>query len=122
MIVFASRTGNVRSIVSQLGFPNKEIKDDLIISHPYLLFTYTDGLGNTPQKVVDFLLNENNSIYLRGVISSGNLNFGLSFCRSADEISSKYNVPIIRKIDLRGSTEDIEEIKKVYKKLIEVKN
>jgi protein involved in ribonucleotide reduction len=29
-------------------------------------------------------------------------------------ISTKFNVPIIRKIDLRGTNEDVVEIKKQY--------
>ena len=48
MIVFASRTGNVRYIVNKLGLPNIEITDGLVMTQPFLLFTYTDGLGQTP--------------------------------------------------------------------------
>lgn len=114
MIVFASRTGNVRSIVSKLQLPSCEITDDLVMSQPYILFTYTDGLGDVPERVLDFLSVDENKYYLKGVIASGNVNFGMRFCGSADEISNNHNVPIIRKIDLRGTQEDINIIKKYY--------
>lgn len=96
------------------------MKDGWIVNHPFLIFTYTDGLGNTPEKVLDFL--EINHSFLRGVIASGNTNFGLHYCGSADEISKKYNVPIIRKIDLRGNQDDIDAIERAYKLRIEGDN
>jgi protein involved in ribonucleotide reduction len=119
MIVFTSRTGNVRNVVKQLHLLNIELKPNLVINQPYLLFTYTDGLGNTPKSVEEFLEIINNQINIKGVIASGNTNFGLNFCKAADLISEKYSIPVVRKIDLRGSTEDLEVIKTQYKKLIE---
>lgn len=118
MIVFASRTGNVRYIANKLSsIPTVEMNEGLIIDLPFFIFTYTDGLGNTPKEVLDFL--ENNYKLLRGVIASGNTNFGSGYCGSADEISIKYNVPIIRKIDLRGNQDDIDAIERAYKLRIE---
>lgn len=118
MIVYASRTGNVRYIVSKLGLPSIEITDGLIIEEPYLIFTYTDGLGNTPKKVDQFL--QNNYENCKGVISSGNTNFGNNvFCGSADKISEQYNIPIVRKIELRGFSYDYIAVIEAYKLLIE---
>ncbi len=59
-VVFASRTGNVESIVNKLGVDdlmqiesgNEEVHED------YILFTYTDGYGDVPVEVDDFLSNE----------------------------------------------------------------
>ena len=48
MIVYASRTGNVSFVVSKLKLPNIEISEALEMSEPFLLFTYTDGLGEVP--------------------------------------------------------------------------
>lgn len=114
MIAFASRTGNIRFIIEQLNLPNVEISNDLIMNIPYFLFTYTDGLGDTPEKVSNFLSYSDNRKLLRGVIVSGNINFGESFCKPANDISKAFSVPIIRKIDLRGSESDLEAIKKHY--------
>lgn len=110
MIVYSSRTGNVKHIVEQLKLPNQEIYDGLVVDNPYFLFTYTDGLGETPDKIVSFLSNKINSENIMGVIATGNLNFGEFYCKTADEISNKYNIPVIRKIDLRGTNEDLESI------------
>lgn len=120
MIVYASRTGNVRHIVNKLeDVDSVEISNGLIVKQPYILFTYTDNLGGIPQVVIDFLKSGDNSKYIKGVIASGNRNFGHDyFCASATKISSWLKVPIIRTIDLRGEVEDIEEVNKQYKIII----
>lgn len=118
MIAFTSRTGNVKYIVNKLGLPSIEISSNLTIHESYFLLTYTDGLGDNPKVVNDFLENKQNQYYLKGVIVTGNINFGNNFCKNADTISTKYNIPIIRKIDLRGTQEDLDQIKIHYDKLL----
>jgi len=120
MIVYTSRTGNVRYIESKLNLPSCEIHDGLVTTYPYFLFTYTDGLGDIPKHVVEFLNISNNQQNLKGIIVSGNTNFGDSFCKPAETISKWFNIPIIRKIDLRGNKEDLTVIRQQYYKLIEV--
>ncbi|MBO2536685.1 MULTISPECIES: class Ib ribonucleoside-diphosphate reductase assembly flavoprotein NrdI [Rummeliibacillus] len=118
MIAFASRTGNVRSIIHRLGLPNVEITEDLMMTEPFFVFTYTDGLGDVPPIVEKFL--QNNHSFCKGVIASGNSNFGHSvFCKSADTISRKYHVPIIRKIELRGFPRDYAAIVDQYQNVFE---
>ena len=114
MIAFASRTGNIRHIVNQLNIPNQEINEDIEIVEPYILFTYTDGLGQVPAKVEKFM--QSNHSYCKGVIVSGNSNFGHNlFGRAGDILSSTYEVPLLHKLDLRGSIKDYEVIiKKIY--------
>ena len=117
MIVYASRTGNNRHIVSKLGLPNVEIEKGLLVNEPFFLLTYTDGLGSTPSKVVEFM--KDNWRYCKGVIVSGNSNFGKAvFCKAADTLSALYGIPIIRKIELRGFNHDYEHIVKEYNKII----
>lgn len=117
MIVYASRTGNVRYIVSQLGLPSVEITNDLTIHEPYFLITYTDKLGETPELVWWFL--KNNYRFCKGVIASGNSNFGINnFCGTADEINKKYNIQIIHKIELRGFKNDYELIIDKYNNIV----
>lgn len=113
MIYYLSRTGNVKSIVGKLNLPSCELNNDTTAEEYFLLFTYTDGLGKVPNKVLDFM--ELNHSKCKGVIASGNVNFGESlFCKSADTINELFNVPIVRKIDLRGNNSDIEYIKNYY--------
>lgn len=113
MIVYASRTGNVRSVVSKLSKESIEISDELQVSEPYLLFTYTDGLGDVPSKVARFL--EQNREFCKGVVVSGNSNFGTKlFGAAGDKIASTYQVPLVRKLDLRGYQADYEAIQTFY--------
>ncbi len=113
MILFASRTGNVRNIVSKLQIPSIELSAELIYKEPYILFTYTDGLGSVPEVVERFL--EKNYQNCRGIIASGNSNFGHHvFCQSANKISERYKVPIVRKIELRGFQQDYDAIQAFY--------
>lgn len=120
MIVYASRTGNVRSIVTEkLDLPYAVITPDLIMNEPFVLFTYTDGLGQAPQKVVDFMIHNNNYAFCKGVVASGNTNFGVNFCKSADAISQAFNVPILGKLDLRGQQVQLEEITQKYHEIME---
>lgn len=118
MIAYASRTGNVRYIVNQLGLPSIEIFDGLIMKQPFLLMTYTDGLGEVPQIVERFL--EQNARFCKGVAASGNSNFGHDyFCRCADVISGKYGIPIVQKMELRGFPKNYEAILDFYRKNIQ---
>lgn len=113
MIVYASRTRNVHYIVSQLQADNIEITEDLMMGQPFLLVTYTDQLGEVPTKVVHFL--KHNYLWCKGVVVSGNRNFGPQFFGGAgDKIANTYNIPLVRKVDLRGFKADYEAIQQFY--------
>ena len=114
MIVYASRTGNVRFIVEQLGLPSVEMTEDLIVNEPYLLMTYTDGLGTTPEIVEKFLVQ--NYHYCQGVIVKREPNFDIPFFVKLLIILVKYNIPIVRKIELRGFQHDYQAIINYYTK------
>lgn len=113
MIAYASRTGNVRHIFLQLGLPGIEIRGDTTVGEPFLLLTYTDGLGEVPP-VVEVFMNRNGA-YCRGVVASGNRNFGHAhFGRAGDVIAERWNVPLVRKLELRGFPRDYEAIRQFY--------
>jgi protein involved in ribonucleotide reduction len=113
MIVYASRTGNVRYIASKLKADTIEISEELMLKKPYLLITYTDGLGDIPAKVALFL--EQNANFCKGVVVSGNSNFGHTvFGGAGDKIAAMYHIPLVRKLDLRGYQVDYEAIQKFY--------
>ena len=106
LVVYASKTGNVRKFIGKLNYNSIEVEDGLIIKEPYVLVTYTTGFGKAPTEVLQFL--KLNHKYLMGVSASGNKNWGYSYCRSADIISEMYNVPIISRFELQGTTKDVE--------------
>lgn len=113
MIAFASRTGNVSYIVSKLNLPNVEITDGLVMSEAFLLCTYTDGLGEVPAIVAAFM--KRNHTYCRGIVVSGNSNFGHHvFGQAGDVLSKQYHIPVVCKLDLRGYANDYERITTFY--------
>lgn len=117
MIVFASRTGNVRSVVSKLGLPAIEVTEHLIVHEPFLLMTYTDGLGEVPSIVEAFMAH--NASYCKGIVASGNQNFGHAlFAGSGDKLTTKYNIPLVCKLDLRGRQADLDQIQSFYKEQV----
>ncbi len=110
--VYASRTGNVESIVTNLGLDALRIEDGTeSIDDDFVLFTYTDGAGDVPPEVSDFL--SSNGSHIKGVVASGDADtFGEDlFCLSADKISEEYGCPILAKVQLDGTEEDMETIK-----------
>lgn len=110
-IVYASRTGNVESIIGKLGLTdvlkiengNEECSEDFII------FTYTDGYGDVPFEVDEFLAA--NAEHIKGVVVSGDTGYGEAYCKAGDVISDQYDVPCLYKVENDGTDEDIENIK-----------
>ena len=119
MIIYASRTGNVRSIVNRLleidpTIQCSDMKVSAGVSEPFLLITYTDKLGQAPEEVINFMKHHHH--LCRGVVASGNTNFGkVNFAKAADLISEMFNVDSLHKIDLRGKDSDWQIVAKMYR-------
>lgn len=64
-----------------------------------------------PKQVIRFLNNENNRNLLRGVIASGNLNFGVDFAKAGDVISAKCRVPYLYRFELMGTEVDVQRVR-----------
>lgn len=113
MIIYASRTGNIRYIISKLNVKSVDMKDVKVVNERFILFTYTDGLGDIPKEVNEFM--RQNYSYCEGVVCSGNSNFGHRvFCGAADKINQLYGIPTLKKVELRGFEVDYKEIEKLY--------
>ncbi len=106
LIVYDSKTGNVRRFINKLNMRAVPVDEQSEINEPFVLVTYTTGFGQVPQKVNAFL--ERNSQNLRGVSASGNRNWGDGFAKSADRISEQYDVPVILKFELSGTVQDTQ--------------
>jgi protein involved in ribonucleotide reduction len=48
---------------------------------------------------------------LRGVVGFGNTNFGDHFCKAADLISAKTGVPVIARVEIFGTEDDLNKVK-----------
>ena len=121
-IIVYSLTGNCKRFVGMCEIPEEDViylQDiDYDVDFDYILITPTFGFGEVPDTVSKFLVK--NYMYLKGVVGSGNKNWGERFANAAEIISSEYNIPILMKIELHGNKKDISEFKKIY--LESVKN
>ena len=72
--------------------------------------SYTDGYGDVPAEVENFLMA--NGTLIQGVVCSGDTNYGDAYCQAADKISEDYGCEILYKVENSGTPEDIENIKK----------
>ena len=103
----------IESIISKLGIEDAlKVEDGSeTVEEDYILFTYTDGFGDVPYEVDEFL--QSQSEHLKGVVVSGDTGYGEAYCKAGDVIAEQYNVPCLYKVENDGSDEDIEAIKKV---------
>jgi len=123
IVYFSGKTGNTESFVEKLNINNQifKINNNLIIDKPFILISPTyangDGSKNTPKQVIEFLNKEVNRNFLKGVIGSGNINFGRLYCLSSHIISHKCKVPILYKFELRGNENDRKNIERIIDEL-----
>lgn len=107
--VYASRTGNVESLIAKLGLDAIRIDDGSeSVEGEFILFTYTDGYGDIPMEVDTFLTA--NFMNLRGVIVSGSQDYGDAYCKAGDVIAEQYDVPVLYKVENVGTDEDVQAI------------
>ncbi len=121
VVYFSSISGNTHKFVEKLHartqrLPLRTGEDTLVVQEPYVLCVPTygkpEGAGNVPPQVVKFLNNEENRRQLRGVIGSGNTNFGSLFGIAADIVAKKCDVPLLFKFELMGTSSDVEKVNK----------
>ncbi|MDQ1237200.1 MAG: class Ib ribonucleoside-diphosphate reductase assembly flavoprotein NrdI [Wigglesworthia glossinidia] len=119
LIYFSSISENTHRFIKKLCLPatriSLNVKKVLQIHTPYILVlpSYNNKSKNIiiPNQVIKFLKILPNRFFLRGVIGSGNKNFGSDFCISSMFISKKYNVPLLYKFELLGNPTDVLRVK-----------
>lgn len=121
IIYFSNYSGNTKRFVDKLDNSAIRIPIDWDPAHPvyaereYVLMVPTYGGGSEksaiPRQVRKFLNIPNNRVLLRGVVGLGNTNFGEHFCKAADLISQKTGVPVIAKIEIFGTDDDVNKVK-----------
>lgn len=121
IVYFSNYSGNTKRFVERLNGNAIRIPIDLSspgdisLDREYVLFVPTYGGGSEksaiPRQVRHFLNNVANRNLLRGVVGFGNTNFGEHFCKAADMISQKTGVPIIGRVEIFGTDEDVIKIK-----------
>ena len=121
IVYFSNYSGNTKRFVEKLdGSPVRIPIDygndgDIVMDREYVLFVPTYGGGSEksaiPRQVRRFLNVEPNRALLRGVVGLGNTNFGEHFCKAADVISRKTGVPVIGRVEIFGTDDDVIKIK-----------
>lgn len=108
--VYASRTGNVESIVQALASSDtlRIVSGSESVNSDFVLFTYTDGYGDVPSEVESFLLA--NSPYLKAVVVSGDTGYGEAYCAAGDKIAAMYGVDCIAKIENDGTPAELDAL------------
>lgn len=120
LVYFSHKSENTKRFVEKLDKDAKRIPLDWDDNNPYIhsteyvLVVPTYGSGNDrhtiPKQVRKFLNIPENRNSLRGVIGTGNTNFGDHFCKAADMIAAKTGVPILGRVEVLGTPEDIQKI------------
>jgi protein involved in ribonucleotide reduction len=62
-------------------------------------------------QVKKFLNFKANRELLRGVVGMGNTNFGDHYCRAAEIIAAKIGVPLLYRVEIMGTPDDVEQVK-----------
>lgn len=87
----------------------------LVVHEPFVIVVPTYGGGDIskalPPQVRRFLNDRGNRRLLRGVIASGNTNFGDAFCAAGDVIAEKCHVPFLYSFELTGTPEDMRKVR-----------
>lgn len=127
IVYFSNHSGNTKRFVEKLDGNSIRIAisdsdpGDILMDCEYVLFVPTYGGGSEksaiPRQVRRFLNVPQNRDFLRGVVGFGNTNFGEHFCKAADIISRKTGVPIIAKVEIFGTPDDVERVKERLKLL-----
>lgn len=120
LVYFSSASENTRRFVERLNRPAVRIplrprRDGMIrVCAPYVLVvpTYGGGAvsGAVPKQVIHFLNDPTNRKFLRGVITSGNTNFGQHYCLAGPIIAAKCHVPELYRFELLGTQRDIDTV------------
>ena len=118
IIYFSNYSGNTKRFVEKLTDLAVRIPikgDPIRASKEYVLCVPTYGGGSLrtaiPRQVREFLNVPQNRELLRGVIGMGNTNFGEHYCKAADIISQKTGVPVIARVEIFGTDDDVNKVK-----------
>lgn len=120
IIVYDSKTGNVKRFVSKLPFLCFSVNDIDKVEEEYILITFTTGIGQCPDSTINFMERNENHKLCKGVISSGNVVWGRRFGAAADIVSAEYNIPVLYKFELSGDNHDVETVKQEVNKLVKM--
>ena len=120
IVYFSYKSENTKRFVDKLADISYRIpivwddRDPFLVDNEYVLFVPTYGSGHDeyviPKSVKKFLNIKRNRELLRGVIGMGNKNFGEHYCQAAEKIVAKTGVPLIAKVEIFGTEDDVARV------------
>ena len=130
IVYFSNYSGNTKRFVEKLNVRFGNVvripidwdgDNPVSVTNRYILFVPTYGGGSEksaiPRQVRHFLNIPSNRELLQGVVGFGNTNFGEHFCKAAEMISGKTGVPIIARVEIFGTSEDVQRVQERLEKL-----
>ena len=127
IVYFSSTSENTKRFVEKLGIKStriplfaKEVEDFEVEKESILVLpTYGGGEDKraVPKQVIRFLNNPANRAKIAGVVALGNTNFGETYCIAGDIVSEKLNVPLLYRVEILGTPDDVIEVKERISKL-----
>lgn len=111
---YSSASRNTERFISRLGLPAERIERGTAVPFILVTPTFADAMGNhaVPKPVVQFL---NSHHYLiRGVIGTGNRNFGTTFALGGRTVAAKCGVPLLHRMELAGTETDDQLVTQLY--------
>jgi protein involved in ribonucleotide reduction len=121
IVYFSNYSGNTKRFVEKLDNLSIRIPISWDPASPvyakdeYVLMVPTYGGGSPrstiPKQVKSFLNIEENRNLLRGVVGFGNTNFGDNYCKAAELIAQKTGVPVIARVEIFGTDDDVNKVK-----------
>ena len=127
IVYFSSTSENTKRFVEKLGIKSTRIPlftkevEDFEVEKDSILVLPTYGGGEdkraVPKQVIKFLNNPANRAKIAGVVALGNTNFGETYCIAGDIVSEKLNVPLLYRVEILGTPEDVTEVKERIEKL-----
>jgi protein involved in ribonucleotide reduction len=121
IVYFSNYSGNTKRFVEKMDnvsirIPiNWDPASPVFVKEEYVLMVPTYGGGSErsaiPKQVKSFLNIEENRNLLRGVVGFGNTNFGDNYCKAAELIAQKTGVPVIARVEIFGTDDDVNKVK-----------
>lgn len=121
IVYFSNVSENTKRFVEKLQINSVRIPvkwdpdKPLVVSKDFVLVTPSYGGGaegkTVPRPVVKFLNIESNRNFLRGIVGTGNTNFGDHYCGAAEVIAEKTGVPLLYRVEVTGTPDDVIEVK-----------
>lgn len=129
VVYFSSVSEYTKRFVEKLNIPSvriplrprvekmPELSEDSVLILP----TYGAGPRTkaVPKQVIEFLKNPTNREHIKGVIGTGNTNFFDSYGLAADIVAEKLQVPVLYKLEMFGTPEDVEKVSEGLRKFFE---